>query len=246
MKKDGFGVDGTDLTFRDGDRVVFTARLLPERGVAKADQPPVAGAADDEKGFVPLFNGKDLTGWTGINGTDPEWQVRDGYLEVVPGKADVWTKQTFGPDFRLHLEFWLPLMPDAKGQARANSGVFLQGRYEIQILDSFMNETYADGSVGALYRLIAPDKTAQETAIRPPEQWQSYDITFHAPRVDDTGKVTANGRITVVLNNVTIINNGQFDKATLGGTEDKLGAPARSACNSMAPRCASVTSRSRS
>ena len=191
----------------------------------KPDAQPIAGPAEDDKGFVPLFNGKDLAGWTGINGTRPEWQVSDGYLEVVPGKADIWTKQTFGPDFKLHVEFWLPLMPSARGQTRANSGVFLQGRYELQILDSYMNDTYPDGSVGALYRQITPDKEALQKAIRPPKQWQSYDISFHAPRVDETGKVTAKGRITVVLNDVTIINDGQFDKATPGGTEDKLDTP---------------------
>jgi hypothetical protein len=137
--------------------------------------------------------------------------------------GDIMTKEKFGPDFKLHVEFWLPLMADAKGQGRANSGVFLQGRYEVQVLDSYMNDTYDNGSVGALYGIIAPNKEAQAKAIRPPEQWQTYDITFHSPRVDDNNKVTQNGRITVVLNGVTIIDDGKFDHVTGGAIDEKLG-----------------------
>jgi hypothetical protein len=78
---------------------------------------------------------------------------------------------------------------------------------------------------GALYGLIAPEKEAQQKAVRPPEQWNTYDITFHAPRVDDQGKVTEKGRITVVLNGVPIIQDGQFDKVTGGAINDKIGTP---------------------
>ncbi len=143
----------------------------------------------------------------------------------MPGKGDIKTKQKFGPDFQLHVEFWLPLMAKAKGQGRANSGVYLQGRYEIQVLDSYMNDTYANGSVGALYGIIAPDKEAQQKAVKPPEQWNTYDITFKAPRVDDKGKVVEKGHVTVVLNGVTIINDGRFDKVTGGAMDDKIGEP---------------------
>src|SRR5262249_32775701 len=115
--------------------------------------------------------------------------------------------------------------PDVKGQARANSGVYLQGRYEIQVLDSYMNDTYANGSVGALYGIIAPDKKAQQKAIKPPEQWNTYDITFRAPRVDDKNKVTAKGEVTVVMNGVTIIDRGQFDKVCGAAIDEKLGTP---------------------
>src|SRR5262249_38979528 len=107
----------------------------------------------------------------------------------------------------------------------ANSGVYLQGRYEVQVLDTYRNDTYANGSVGALYGLIAPDKEAQHKAVRPPEQWNRYDITFHAPRVNDQGKVTEKGRITVVLNGVPLIENGKFDRVTAGAMDDKIGTP---------------------
>ena len=143
---------------------------------------------------------------------------------VVRG-GDIMTKEKFGPDFKLHVEFWLPLMAKATGQGRANSGVFLQGRYEIQVLDSYHNDTYANGSIGALYGVIAPDPKAQQKAIRPPEQWQTYDITFRAPRLDDQGKVTDKGSLTVVLNGVAIIENGRLDRITPAEVDKKIGTP---------------------
>jgi hypothetical protein len=199
------------------------AGLLLAVPAARADDKKEETAKQPPKGAEVLFNGKDLSGWVTRGGKPAAWTLRDGYMEVKGG--DIMTKEKFGPDFKLHVEFWLPLMPKAKGQGRANSGVYLQGRYEVQVLDSYMNDTYANGSVGALYGLIAPDKEAQQKAIRPPEQWQTYDITFHAPRVDPKGKVTEKGRITVVLNGVTIIDNGKFDRTTGGANDTKIGAP---------------------
>jgi hypothetical protein len=190
---------------------------------------PAARAEDDAKppqGAIVLMDGKDLNGWTKRDGKPAEWKAGNGYVEIVSGKGDIMTKEKFGPDFQLHVEFWLPKMPDdVKGQARANSGVYLQGRYEIQVLDSYKNDTYANGSVGALYGIIAPDKAAQEKAVKPPEQWNTYDITFRAPRVDNQGKVTEKGRLTVKLNGVTIIDDGKFDKWTGGELDQKLGEP---------------------
>jgi hypothetical protein len=188
-------------------------------GAEAQSKPPPPGA-------VVLFDGKDLSGWTTRAGKPAGWKVTDGYMEVVSGTGDVMTKEKFGPDFELHVEFWLPKMPpDVKSQARANSGVYVQGRYEIQVLDSYMNDTYANGSVGALYGILAPDKEAQQKAVKPPEEWNTYDITFHAPRVDGEGKVTQKGRITVKLNDVTLIDNGEFDKHTPGQVDAKLGEP---------------------
>ena len=192
---------------------------------AKAEDKETLGAKPP-KGAIVLMDGKDLSGWTTRDGKPAGWKVGDGFVEIVSGKGDIMTKEKYGPDFQLHVEFWLPKMPDdVKGQARANSGVYLQGRYEIQVLDSYKNDTYANGSVGALYGIIAPDKVAQEKAIKPPEQWNTYDITFHAPRVDATGKVTEKGRLTVALNGVKIIDDGKFDKWTGGELDQKLGEP---------------------
>jgi hypothetical protein len=191
--------------------------------VACADDKKDDAPKTAPKGAKVLFDGEDLSGWVRGDGKPAAWKVEDGYMEVSRG--NIQTKEKFGPDFRLHIEFWLPLMEKAKGQGRANSGVYLQGRYEIQVLDSYMNDTYANGSVGALYGIIAPDKEAQQKAVKPPEQWNAYDITFHAPRVDDSGKVTEKGRVTVVLNGVTLIDEGKFDHATGGAINNKLGEP---------------------
>lgn len=179
------------------------------------DQAPKPVPADAKV----LFDGKDLSGWSTLKGQEAAWKVMDGYMEVARG--DIMTREKFGPDFQLHVEFWLPLMADKKGQARANSGVYLQGRYEIQVLDSYMNETYPNGSCGALYGILVPSKNAS----RPPEQWQTFDITLRAPRVDEQGKVTVKGQLTVVHNGETIIDNGTFDKVTGGAMDDKLGEP---------------------
>src|ERR1700676_1263506 len=100
-----------------------------------------------------------LSGWIRRNGTDAAWNVHDDYVEIAPGKGEILTKDKFG-DFQMNVEFWIPLMANKKGQARGNSGVYLQGRYEIQVLDSYHNDTYVDGSCGALYKIIAPSQNA--------------------------------------------------------------------------------------
>ena len=185
-----------------------------------------AGGHDDgpkppPDGAVILFDGKSLDGWAGSDGKAAPWKVENGYLEVVPGKRDIHTTQEFGPDFKLHAEFWLPLMADKHGQARANSGIYLVGRYEVQVLDSYKNDTYPDGACGAMYKILTPSKNAN----KPPEQWQTYDITFKSPRVDDQGKVTSSGELTIVFNGETIIDKGKFDKVTDGAMDKKLGVP---------------------
>jgi hypothetical protein len=182
--------------------------------------PPLDGAAI-------LFNGKNLDNWTTRDGKPVKWKMEGDYFEVVAGTGDIMTKEKFGPDFQFHAEFWLPkLPPEVKGQARANSGMFLQGRYEIQVLDSYMNDTYQNGSVGALYGIIAPDKEAQKKAIKPPENWNAYDITFHAPRLGDDGKTVAKkGTLTVKLNGVTIIDNAEFDRITPAEVDKNIAAP---------------------
>jgi serine/threonine protein kinase len=217
ISKEGFVAVAKEIEFQTGKSEPIKVRL--ERGKGAEAKPSPAAEQ-----FQPLFNSKDMTGWIKRDGRPADWAVRDGYMEVTPGKGDIMTRETFGPDFKLHAEFWLPLMPDAKGQGRANSGIFLQGRYEVQVLDSFMNDTFADGSIGALYGLIAPDAEALQKAIRPPEQWQTYDITFHAPRFDALGTVTEKGRITIVLNGVTVINEGRFSSSSKMGLDANLDA----------------------
>jgi Domain of Unknown Function (DUF1080) len=194
--------------------LVFVAET-PDKGTRAAGQTPPPSAV-----VLIAAQKPSLSGWMRRNGTDAAWHVHDDYVEIAPGKGDTLTKDKFG-DFQLHVEFWIPLMASKKGQARGNSGVYLQGRYEIQVLDSYHNDTYIDGSCGALYKIIAPSQNAS----KPPEEWQTYDITFHAPRVDKDGKVTEKGEVTVVHNGVTIIDRGRFDHPTPGALETGQGTP---------------------
>jgi hypothetical protein len=188
---------------------------IPEMTARAAGQTPPASAV-----VLIAAQKPSLSGWMRRNGTDAAWNVHDDYVEIAPGKGDILTKDKFG-DFQLHVEFWIPLMANKTGQARGNSGVYLQGRYEIQVLDSYHNDTYVDGSCGALYKIIAPSQNAS----KPPEEWQTYDITFHAPRADKDGKVTEKGEVTVVHNGVTIIDRGRFDHPTPGALETPQGTP---------------------
>ena len=121
------------------------------------------------------------------------------------------TEETF-TDFMLHLEFMTPDMPEATGQAKGNSGVFLQGRYEIQVLDSYGIKTPGKGDCGAIYNQFAP----LVNACKPPLEWQTYDAVFRAPRVDDAGKIVEPARMTVLQNGLVIHNNVQLPGVTVG------------------------------
>jgi 3-keto-disaccharide hydrolase len=179
--------------------------------------------AKPPKGAIVLFNGKDTSKWVSRGDKSPcQWNVVDGYLEVKPGAPDIMTKQDFG-DYKLHVEFWLPLMADKTSQGRANSGVYNQGRYEIQVLDSYNNPTYEFGGCGAIYSQKDPDKDA----IKPPEQWNTYDITFRAARLDKEGNVTEKPRITVFHNGIKIHDNveieGTATTSAITGPQPKVG-----------------------
>jgi hypothetical protein len=149
---------------------------------------------------IVLFDGKDTSEWVMRDGGKPfSWDVVDGAMVVKAGQSDIMTKQEFG-DYRLHLEFYIPLEANKKDQARSNSGVYNQGRYEIQILDSFNNPTYKAGGVGSLYSQKDPD----QYAIKPPENWNIYDIIFRAARLGPDGKPVEKPRISVWHNGIRI------------------------------------------
>ena len=162
------------------------------------------------KDAIVLFDGKDLSQWVKCGTDQPAcWKVENGYTQVAPGTGDICTKQHF-TDCQLHLEFWVPLMPEARGQARGNSGVFFMGfTYEIQVLDSYGLQP-GNGDCGAIYSITPP----MVNAARPPEQWQTFDMVFHAPKFDDKGKKTANARITVLWNGVLIHDDAQIPSST--------------------------------
>ncbi|HTE17562.1 MAG TPA: DUF1080 domain-containing protein [Armatimonadota bacterium] len=179
---------------------------LPDRVLAQpaddTDAPMIAAPS----GAIVLFDGKDLSRWVSRKDNGPAgWKVENGYAEIAPGSGDIYTRDTFG-DFQLHVEWWLPHMPDARGQARANSGVYLQGKYEIQVLDSYGLES-KDNDAGGIYKVAAPLRNASKK----PEKWQSYDIAFRAPRYDASGNLTEKVRVTVFHNGVMIHNNQEFD-----------------------------------
>lgn len=151
---------------------------------------------------VVLFNGSDLSNWTTRDGGEPGWEVENGVMAVVPRTGDIMTTERF-TDHLLHLEFMTPDMPEATGQAKGNSGVFLQGRYEIQVLDSYGIAVPGMGDCGAIYNQFAP----LVNACKPPLEWQTYDVIFRAPRLDDDGEIVENTRVTVLQNGLVILNN---------------------------------------
>jgi hypothetical protein len=169
---------------------------------------------------VMLFNGKDLSNWRTRSGGPAGWKVADGIITVEPRTGDIVTEQKF-TDFMLHLEWMEPYMPDAKGQARGNSGVYLQGRYEVQVLDSYGIEVPGKGDCGAIYDQFAP----LVNACRPPLEWQTYDVIFRAARLDDSGNVANQARVTLLQNGMVIHNNVELLGPTGGAMDDKVGEP---------------------
>jgi hypothetical protein len=148
---------------------------------------------------IVLFNGKDLSNWESIKGGPAQWKVGDGYFEVAAKTGDIRTKQAFG-DCQLHVEWASPDPPHGDDQDRGNSGVFLHGLYEIQVLDSYENVTYADGQAAAVYGQYPP----QVNCMRPPGQWETYDIIFHGPRFDASGNLERPAAITILQNGVLV------------------------------------------
>lgn len=164
-----------DTPFLPGDKWRVHDSKRPPPPVVTPGSSPNEFAAPPSDAFV-LFDGKDLSQWVGGDGQSAAWKVADGHFEIVADKGDIQTKESFG-DCQLHLEFQTP-PPQGDSQHRGNSGVFLMGCYEIQVLDSFENPTYADGQCAALYGQYPP----LVNACRKPGEWQSYDVIFRAPR----------------------------------------------------------------
>ena len=158
---------------------------------------------------IVLFDGKDLSKWQHKDASAAKWKVENGYFEVVPKTGQLYTKDAFG-DCQLHVEFAEPNPPKGEDQDRGNSGVFLHGVYEVQVLDSYQSKTYADGQASAVYGQFPP----QVNASRPPGQWQIYDIIFHGPRFDAAGKLLRPARITALHNGVLVQDNVELTGPT--------------------------------
>mgnify|MGYP003625523573 CR=1 FL=1 len=178
-----------------------------------------------------LFDGKSLNQWQSAKEGEAKWLLKDSAMTVVAGTGDIKTKQTFC-DVQLHIEWKMPTQITNKkgelltGQNRNNSGVFFQQRYEIQILDSYNNKTYANGQAGAVYKQHIP----LVNATKAPGEWQSYDIIYTAPVFDDAGKLKSKAKMTALHNGILVQNNVEIQGVTAW-----IGAPVYNAhgCDSI-------------
>jgi len=164
---------------------------------AKDPEPTVINPGPPPSDAIVLFDGKDASKWKSDKGGEAQWKVADGAMEVN-GTGSLVTKEEFG-DCQLHVEWATPKEVKGSDQGRGNSGVYLQGRYEIQVLDSYENKTYPKGQAGAFYLHSAP----LVNASRKPGEWQTYDIIFRAPKTGADGKVQP-GSFTVLHNGILV------------------------------------------
>lgn len=158
---------------------------------------------------VVLFDGSGLDAWERVGGGEIGWTVQDGYMQIVPKSGSIQTKEGFG-DVQLHIEWASPDPPTGEDQTRGNSGVFLMGLYEVQVLNSYDTQTYPDGQAAAIYGQYPP----QVNASRAPGQWQTYDIVFHRPRFDEDQQLVAPARMTVFHNGVLVHDNVELTGPT--------------------------------
>ncbi|MCK4874096.1 MAG: DUF1080 domain-containing protein [Phycisphaerales bacterium] len=174
------------------------------------------GGAQPPADAIVLFDGTGLSGWRTMAGGEAGWIVQDGAMIVKPGSGGIVSELTFG-GAQVHVEFAAPATPVGEGQARGNSGVYLQARYEVQVLDSYENDTYPDGQCGAVYSQYPP----LVNACRLPGEWQAYDIIFHPPVFDEDGKKTTPGTMTVLHNGVLIQDHVELLGRTTASAQDE-------------------------
>ncbi|MGC9341955.1 MAG: 3-keto-disaccharide hydrolase [Bacteroidales bacterium] len=175
---------------------------VPEKVTPGEDNQPPSDA-------IVLFDGTNLSEWIGQDGSAPGWEVKNGSLTVMPKSGGIQTKKDFG-SCQLHIEWRTPEEIVGKGQGRGNSGIFLMGKYEVQVLDSYNNTTYSNGQAGSIYKQHIP----LVNACKAPGEWQSYDIVFMAPEFDEQGKLVKPATITVIHNGVLIQNHVEIKGTT--------------------------------
>jgi hypothetical protein len=203
---------------------LFTAAIFaqgnktPETTELWEPVPPVVtpgegtGAPSDA---IILFDGTNLNEWVDEKGMQTGWTLADGAVTVKQGAGSMLTKRKFG-DCQLHIEWRAPAEVTGESQGRGNSGIFLNGIYEVQVLDSYNNMTYSNGQAGSIYKQSIP----LVNACKKPGEWQVYDIIYIAPRFSENGRVVIPGRITVLHNGVLIQNNVE-----IRGTTEYIGSP---------------------
>jgi hypothetical protein len=164
---------------------------------------------------IILFNGGDMNEWTDLKGNACPWQIVDGHLTVVPKTGDIKTKKMFG-DCQIHIEWRTPLVVKGEGQGRGNSGIFLQEKYELQVLDSYGNRTYSNGQAASIYKQSMP----LINATKKPGEWQVYDVIYKAPRFNSDGILISPPTITVLHNGILVQNHTEIK-----GTTEYIGLP---------------------
>jgi Domain of Unknown Function (DUF1080) len=190
--------------------LLISSCLILEQSRSQEEPNDSSLGAKPPEGALVVFNGRNAEGWVNTDGKTPAaWAVTDGLMTV--GRGNIMTEKRFG-DFQLHLEFNVPYMPGARGQARGNSGVFLGGIYELQVLDSYKLKLESN-DCGAIYKQVVP----AVNACKPPLQWQTYDVTFHKARIEQ-GKGVRKARVTVVQNGLKIIDEAEIS-ITAGGID---------------------------
>ena len=182
--------------------------VTPGKAAANAYLTPPSDA-------IVLFDGKDLSKWKDKDGGPAKWDVKNGVFTVKKGAGDISTAQTFN-DFQLHIEWLIPQGITGQSQARGNSGIFLQGLYELQVLDNYNNRTYANGQAGSIYKQSRPLKNA----MRAPGDWNVYDVIYTAPRFKEDSSLFSPARVTVIHNGVVVQNN-----TTITGETQYIGLP---------------------
>lgn len=194
------------------------AAAQPESPLPSVIDPGAPGKAPADA--IILIGGADLSAWRTADGkSSAGWDYKNR-IATVNSTGSIKTTEAFG-DCQLHVEFATPEQVEGEGQDRGNSGVYLMGRYEVQILDSFQNETYPDGQCGAVYKQHPP----LVNASRAPGQWQTYDIVFHAPRFDAAGNKTAPGDVTVFHNGILIQDRAELKGVTGGNLSPESAEP---------------------
>lgn len=195
-------------------------QMKPDMSEFWTPQPPIVTPGDIRTNSAPsdavvLFDGKDLSAWENTKGEAAGWVVKDGVITVNKAAGDIQTKQKFD-DFQLHIEWRVPEGITGSSQARGNSGIFLQGMYEIQVLDNYNNETYANGQAGSIYKQSTP----LVNAMRKPGEWNVYDIIYSAPVFKEDGTYRIPPRVTIIQNGIILQNN-----TTILGTTEYIGFP---------------------
>lgn len=192
--------------FKEGDYepedTEFYEPVPPKVTPGENNQPP--------SDAIVLFDGNDLSNWESMDGGAPPWNVENGMFTVVPRTGGIRTKENFG-DFQLHIEWRSPQEIVGEGQGRGNSGIFLQGIYEVQVLDSYESETYTNGQAASIYKQYPP----LVNAMKPPSEWEVYDIIYTAPKFSEKNHALLEpGYVTVLHNGILVQNHVQLQGNT--------------------------------